>query len=124
MKPIICVILGLAVITGTAFAADAVLKLPGAIRTIEEEVFYGDAALYEVVLPSGLTRIEGKAFAFSSVRYINLPDSIEYIAEDAFDGCQLEYAKAQSDYCKKWCSDHGIRIYPSDDNETGMFTDF
>ena len=124
MKKIICSIVCIVMAAGTAFAAGAVLKLPEAIQTIEEETFYGDTSLYEVVVPSKLTRIEQKAFAYSSVVHINLPDSIEYIADDAFDGCHLEYAKTQSDYCKKWCTDHGIRIYSSDDNETGMFTDF
>ena len=59
-----------------------------------------------------------------SIRHINLPDSIEFIADDAFDGCALEYAKAQGEYCRKWCEEHHIKAYEPDPNETEINTDF
>ncbi len=63
------------------------LILPASLTDIEEEAFFGDTSLDEVVLPEGITRIESKAFAGSSVTRIYLPESLAYIAPDAFDQC-------------------------------------
>lgn len=66
---------------------DDILRLPANLRTIEAEAFYGDTSLNYLILPEGIQRIESKAFANSSLRRIYLPDSISYIAPDAFEQC-------------------------------------
>ena len=40
-----------------------------------------------MVLQSGIKRIENKVFTFFSLKQINLPKSLTYIADDAFDRC-------------------------------------
>ena len=124
MKIWICCIVCIAAFVCAAFADGAVFKMPDALQTVDEEAFYGTGSLCEVVLPQTITRIEARAFAFSSVRRINLPESIVYIADDAFEGCDLEYAAAQSAYCKKWCADHGIKTDIPGSHEGDRDTDF
>ena len=68
-------------------AQAATLTLPADTKVIEEEAFYGDTSLDEVVLPEGIERIGERAFANSSLRKINLPDSLQYVADNAFDNC-------------------------------------
>ena len=64
------------------------LTIPAGTTVIEEEAFYGDPSLDQVILPEGLQRIESHAFAGSSVTLLNLPSTLEYIAEDAFEDCE------------------------------------
>ena len=72
----------------SAFACAAsadTLKLPDSLKIIKDRAFMGDQALETVILPEGLERIGEYAFADSSVREINLPSSLQYIADNAFD---------------------------------------
>lgn len=90
-----------------AFAAST-LTLPTDTILIEEEAFYGDQSLKEVVLPEGIKRIENLGFAGSTVRKINLPKSLTYIADNAFEGCRLETISAEKGtYAYQWCREHG-----------------
>lgn len=64
----------------------SVLRLPAAIREIGVEAFIG-AAVESVYLPDGCTRIEARAFAdCPSLSSIRIPDSVNFIADDAFRG--------------------------------------
>ena len=87
------------------------LVLPPALKTIEEEAFYGDTSLDEVVLPEGLESIGKKAFAGSSVKKINLPASLTSIADDAFSGCPLLRIATYQPYATRWAEAHGIPCY-------------
>jgi len=62
-----------------------VLTLPLGTKVIEEEAFYGDKSLDEVVLPEGIKTIGENAFANSSLKKINLPESLESMADNAID---------------------------------------
>ena len=66
-----------AVLFVLGIAQAATLTLPADTKVIEEEAFYGDTSLDEVVLPEGIERIGERAFANSSLRKINLPDSLQ-----------------------------------------------
>ena len=74
---------------GTAAGA-GVVRWPKNAEIISEEMFYGNDELEQVIIPEGVREIRSKAFANSSLREITLPDSLEFIADDAFDGCDLE----------------------------------
>ena len=65
------------------------LTLPEDLTAIEDQAFYADASLDQVILPEGLLTIGEKAFAESGVTAVNLPDSLTFIAEDAFDGTNI-----------------------------------
>ncbi len=61
------------------------LTLPEDLTAIDEQAFYTDGSLDRVALPEGLLTIGSKAFARSGVMAVNLPDSLTFIADDAFD---------------------------------------
>ena len=66
--------------------ADNVLTLPTSLQIIDDEAFYGSTSIDKVILPVGVKEIHTRAFASSSITEVNLPDSLELIAEDAFEG--------------------------------------
>lgn len=80
-------ILCLCVLCCAHAAVSQVLELPESTKVIEAEAFYGDTSIREVVLPEGVETIGAKAFAGSGVTKVNLPETLTYIAPDAFDGC-------------------------------------
>ena len=83
------------------------LTLPADVQVIEASAFENDASLDEVVLPEGLLRIESRAFACSGIQRVHLPGNIEFIAEDAFEGCPetLEIT-ASGKYSCAWAVEH------------------
>lgn len=67
--------------------SDAVLTLPATLTRIESEAFAGTDVAY-VVCPNGMTEIGSRAFAdCENLAVIEIPASVETIAQDAFDGC-------------------------------------
>ena len=72
--------------SGATALADTVLTMPAALRIIEEEAFCGANAIDKVVLSDNVTEIQARAFANSTLSEINLPDSLTFIDESAFDG--------------------------------------
>ena len=94
------------------------VTLPDSIKTIGENAFGGCVALTDIVipdsvtvigvsafestdlqsvnLPSGLKRIEDKAFQYSKLQTVTLPDSMEYIGHSAFCSTLLESVKIPS----------------------------
>lgn len=78
-----------------ATAETGVLTLPAKLRVVKAQAFYGDKSVKSVELPYGATRIESKAFASSGVTTVRLPETLTYIAGDAFDGAPLKTVYAQ-----------------------------
>ncbi len=92
----------------TAFASGT-LTLPASLKAIEAEAFYGDTNLEDVALPENLESIGSLAFANSSIKSINLPASITYIAEDAFRNCDgMTATVLPNSYAYRYCLDHHI----------------
>ena len=60
-------------------AEDGRLILPDAVTEIGNAAFFGDNSINEVVLPEGIISIGLSAFEESTVKKINLPDSIRFI---------------------------------------------
>ena len=87
MKKIFLIILLLFVVAFN-FPTNAVISIPRDTSIIENEAFMNDTNLDEIVLPEGIISIYSKAFANSSVSRIYLPNSLLYIADNAFDGCE------------------------------------
>ena len=67
--------------------AENVLTLPSALKVIGEEAFEGDTSIDKVVVPEGITAINARAFAGSSLSEINLPASVTTIGYLSFGGC-------------------------------------
>ena len=72
----------------SAFAKENTYTFSENLLVIEQSAFESNPKVDKVVLPEGIRRIEGRAFADSSLREILLPNSLEYIARNAFDGCK------------------------------------
>lgn len=61
-----------------------VIKVPDGVKRIDQYACKGDNAV-ELILPDGLETIGYKAFAESEIAKVNIPDSVHYIDEYAFD---------------------------------------
>ena len=89
--------------------AEAALELPTALQIIEEEAFYGATSIERVVVPDGTTEIRARAFAQSTLREIELPATLTFIAEDAFSGCEdIAVSVPEGCYAYEWCMEHGL----------------
>ena len=94
--------------SGMATLAEAVLTMPAALQIIDEEAFYGDTSISKVVLSNKTTEIRARAFANSTLSEINLPASITFIDESAFDGLeQINITATEGSYAYQWAVDHG-----------------
>jgi len=92
----------------TALAA-GMLTLPGSLRVIKDEAFYGAQSIDTIVLPENVEEIGSRAFADSTLEAINLPRTITYIADDAFDGCgELDITVEEGCYAYYWCVSHNL----------------
>ncbi|MBQ7486674.1 MAG: leucine-rich repeat protein, partial [Clostridia bacterium] len=92
-------------------ALAATLTLPESLETIEASAFEGDRSLDEVVLPEGIVSIRSRAFADSSVTAINLPVSLQEIADDAFDDAsavRIQAVTGSEQYA--WAVEHGYLL--------------
>lgn len=111
---ILLFILALCLLLGTGLcrnAEAATLTLPANLKTIEAEAFSGDESLDVVVLPNGVTSIGSMAFADSGLTAINLPDSLTYIADDAFDGPEYVRMTAnEGTYAYNWAAPRGYLL--------------
>ena len=92
----------------TSQAMAETLTLPSTLKTIGEEAFAGDTSLDDVVIPDGTVSIESRAFADSSLTRINLPFSLNSIAEDAFQGTEPRAAATAGTYAYRWAVEHGL----------------
>lgn len=112
LKKVICIVvlmlMGVSIL-GNAESA-GILILPEDLEVIETEAFYGATSLEKVIVPYGTTEILSRAFAESSLKEIELPETICYIADDAFDGCVgLEFITVEGSYADDWANESGFR---------------
>ncbi len=74
-------------ITIPALSKLSVMKLPSAIKTVEEEAF-ADLSCQAIIIPDGCTTIGGKAFSgCKNLLYIRIPASVKDYPDNAFEGC-------------------------------------
>ena len=92
-----------------AAAAAGILKLPESLKSLGAEAFSGVNTPTEIVLPEGVATIESRALADMTITGINLPESLTYIAPDAFEGAELSGVEvAWGSYAKAWCDENGV----------------
>lgn len=89
------------------------LVIPHNVLTIQEAAFENTHLQNVAVeLPSGLKRIESRAFAGTGIQSVLLPSNISYIADDAFDGCNDFHPTVYPNtYAAEWCAGHGVTPY-------------
>ena len=59
-------------------------------------------------LPSSLTRIESEAFAGTAFLAIEIPESVSFIADDAFSGSSVRIIYGKTEYVRQYANDHNI----------------
>lgn len=50
-------------------------------------------AVWDAVLPDGLTAVESEAFLNAEIANLYIPDGVTPVAADAFSGCDLTYVR-------------------------------
>ena len=115
----LAVMLCLSFLTGTALAE---LKLPGRLKAIEAQAFYGDASITEATIPEGCTVIKSLAFAqCTELRKVTIPSSVTAIDDSAFLGCDnlVIYCEANSE-AERYARRMGIACVPSGEIASGQ----
>ena len=71
------------------FAASSAdqITLPSSITAVEDEAFYGDQSLTDLIIPEGLLVIGSKAFAYTLLQSVTMPKSLRFFPADTFEGC-------------------------------------
>lgn len=82
----------------------------GSVPAISEGLFADCISLKEIVLPEGVKRIENNAFGTSGLRSITIPASLEYVAYDAFDSCEMLKSVHIKDLAAYCALDFGYRV--------------
>ncbi len=91
------------------YEATGILVMPGNLTKVEAEAFQGVEYVAEIVLGTHTERIEDKAFAnMSGLKKITIPDSVIYIAENAFLGTDAIICCNQGSYAQQYAYAHGI----------------
>lgn len=107
----IALLLAVLLAVGGVASAQSWMELPESLERIEEEAFYDTSAAEAVYVPRGTKQIQTRAFARSGLTEISLPDSLTFIAEDAFEGSSLRTVYAlRGTYAYKWAVDHGYIV--------------
>lgn len=101
---VLCVLTAFsACLFASAASASGVINLPEDLIVIETEAFGNLKNVGKVVLHDDIRRIESRAFADSSFSEITLPKELEFIAPDAFDGCNnLTLYVYKDTYAHRW----------------------
>ena len=108
---LVTIILSLVFSNINVFAVTDTLTMPAALRIIGERAYYGDTSISRVVLPDGIKEIRARAFANSSLSEINLPASLTYIDDTAFDGPdKVTVIAAEGTYAYYWAVENGYII--------------
>ena len=95
-------------------ARAATLRLPTGLTMIEEQAFYGNTSLDEVIVPEGVTEIGSEAFAGCGIKIITLPITLNSIANDAFTGCDDMTVRAhEGSYAYSWAVEHQYYVVDS-----------
>jgi hypothetical protein len=81
------------------------VKLSEALTTIEEEAFLSCDSLRQIVLPNSLKSIGNETFAWSGLRFLEIPRSVEKIGHRIFYLCDdfqsVSVDPANSSYCSE-----------------------
>ena len=85
------------------------IMLPDDLLTVGDESFFGDSSIDEVVIPEGTEEIGQKAFAYSGLKNITIPNSVTSIAPDAFIGINgMTICCSANSYARRFADENGL----------------
>ncbi len=95
-------------VSGYGGAMADTIRLPQKIRRIESEAFSGDLSLDTVDIPWGAETIGSRAFADSGAKTVYIPDTVFYIADDAFAGTNAVLRASEDSYARQYAENNGL----------------
>ncbi len=108
MKKFICLLSAWLMLLCAAVPAfgEEGIEFPHDLTVIEAEAFRNVPMEY-LAIPEGTKRIESKAFAGCGIRQVDLADSLEYVAPDAFGEVGNLWVKASpGSYAEAWAKEN------------------
>ena len=91
-----------------SYGISNMLSLPGSLSSVDEEAFSGVSAR-GIEIPSGCVSIGSRAFAVCpNLRYVFIPRSVTYIAEDAFEGSDVVIVSPYSCFAQYFAQSNDI----------------
>lgn len=106
-------IIGITTITPTTGKSDYLhIHLPKGLKFIGKGVFYY-GSFPTIDMPKGLEMIGSDAFAYNRVlKEIELPASLTYIADNAFNDCtNVKFLVEKDTYAEQWCIDNNKEYF-------------
>lgn len=95
------------------------------ITVIDFIMLYGNEGIETVILPDTLTKLDGGAFKYSGIKYIDIPDSVTYLGCEAMTGCSrletVNIGKGVS-YIHEWAISNDALKAVNVDPENKCFT--
>lgn len=64
------------------------LTIGKGMTIIDFIMLFGSESIETVILPETLTKLDGGAFKYSGIKYIDIPDSVTYLGSEAMTGCK------------------------------------
>lgn len=86
-------------------------EFPKDLKIIDAQAFE-NITFDSLTIPEGVLRIESRAFAGTQLREVTFCGTLQYIAPDAFDGCDdLTAVAPEGSYAAQWCRDNQVPMY-------------
>ena len=82
-------------------------KFPASTKEIGDEAFMGVTLQTNFLVRSGIETIGSRAFAGTGVKLVWLPETLNYIAPDAFDK-GTAFTCSPNTYAESWCLENGM----------------
>lgn len=96
-------------LTGWKIEETGTLLLPQELAGVSENAFAGTGATTLEIQP-GCGFISDGAFRDSAIRTATIPDTVAWIAEDAFEGCGRLIFKTNNETAIQYAQEHGIIV--------------
>lgn len=112
----------LSVLSCSIVHAEDAYMLPSGVIIIESEAFYGTADASIITLPEGVRELHSLSFAYSGFDSINLPSTLTFIADNAFEGSGGQQCANAGTYAATWCVENSTNYCISGTDENYQYS--
>ena len=85
------------------------ITLPAQLEEIGEEAFFQAGVPEEIIIPEKVRMVGPRAFAYSSLKYVFIPDGVTSISPDSFEGTGVTVCSSEEAYARQFAADNGLR---------------